>query len=79
MRHVDTIVLVEDIERSKKFYTEIIGLDILHDWGNMVVFRERFSIHTADALQPFEESGKFINPGKQGRNNLINLFRSGGS
>jgi catechol 2,3-dioxygenase-like lactoylglutathione lyase family enzyme len=26
MKHVDTIVLVADIERSKQFYTGLIGL-----------------------------------------------------
>lgn len=33
MRHVDTIVLVEDIHQSCQFYKEIMGLEILHDWG----------------------------------------------
>jgi len=76
MKHVDTIVLVEDIEISKKFYTEVIGLEILHDWGDMIVFKERFSIHTANKLLPESESKKHIRPGKQGQNNLIIYFEA---
>lgn len=71
MKHVDTIVLVSDLERSKAFYMEIIGLEILHDWGNMVVFKERFAIHTATTLLPENETQKFVQPGGQGRGNVI--------
>lgn len=76
MKHVDTIVLVSDIDRSKLFYTDIIGLKILHDWGNMIVFKDRFAIHQADALLPAEHSQKFIRPGRQGRNNLVIYFEA---
>ena len=76
MRHVDTIVLVEDIEVSKKFYMEVIGLEILHDWGNMIVFKERFSIHKSDALLPENEIKKHCIQGKQGRNNVILYFEA---
>lgn len=74
MKHVDTIVLVDDINKSKEFYVEIIGLEVLHDWGNMIVFKDRFSIHSANALLPENETKQFVDPGKQGRNNLIIYF-----
>lgn len=76
MKHVDTIVLVEDVNQSKKFYMEIIGLEILHDWGNMIVFKERFAIHSANGLLPEDESKKFVIPGKQGQNNLVIYFEA---
>ena len=76
MKHVDTIVLVEDINRSKKFYTEIIGLEILHDWGNMIVFKERFAIHSSNTLLPENETKQTFHPGKQGLNNLIIYFEA---
>ncbi|HSB01198.1 MAG TPA: VOC family protein [Anaerolineales bacterium] len=74
MKHVDTIVLVEDICRSKAFYVDILGLEILHDWETMVIFRERFSIHQADRLLPKQEATRFYQSGKQGRGNAIVYF-----
>jgi predicted enzyme related to lactoylglutathione lyase len=74
MKHVDTIILVEDIETSKKFYMEVMGLEILHDWGNMIIFKDRFSIHKSDVLQPESIIKNQIAQGKQGRNNIIIYF-----
>lgn len=74
MKHVDTIVLVEDIEKSKRFYMEVIGLEILHDWDNMITFKEHFSIHKSDALLPENKIKKHIAQGRQGRNNVIIYF-----
>lgn len=76
MRHIDTIILVEDIEVSRRFYEEIMGLDVLHDWGNMIVFSERFSIHKADALQPESDIRHHIKQGRQGSNNVILYFET---
>ena len=74
MKHVDTIVLVEDIKVSKEFYINMIGLEILYDWGNMVIFKDRFSIHQADKLMPEQEINKLIHTGKQGFNNIDIYF-----
>ncbi|EMS72734.1 VOC family protein [Ruminiclostridium cellobioparum] len=74
MKHVDTIVLVEDIKVSKEFYINMIGLEILYDWGNMVIFKDRFSIHQANKLMPEQEINKCIHAGKQGYNNLVIYF-----
>lgn len=74
MKHVDTIILVEDIEVSKEFYINMIGLEILCDWGNMVVFKDRFSIHQANKLMPEQEINKLIHNGKQGYNNIDIYF-----
>ena len=76
MKHVDTIVLVNDLERSKVFYTQMIGLEILHDWGNMIVFKSRFAIHKADALQPPDLIREHIHTGSQGQGNLILYFEA---
>ncbi len=74
MKHVDTIVLVEDIEVSKDFYINVIGLEILDDWGNMVIFKDRFSIHQANKLMPEQEINTLVNSGKQGHNNIDIYF-----
>jgi predicted enzyme related to lactoylglutathione lyase len=76
MKHVDTIVLVNDIHQSKEFYSAIMGLEILHDWGNMIVFKERFAIHSANTLLPENEIRRIVHPGKQGQNNVIIYFEA---
>ncbi len=76
MKHVDTIVLVKDIDVSKEFYISVMGLEILHDWGNMVTFKDRFAIHQADELIPEQETSKFIHTGKQGDVNLVIYFEA---
>lgn len=76
MKHIDTIILVNDLAASKAFYTKLIGLEILHDWGNMAVFKERFAIHKANELQPPELIGQFTHDGNQGHGNLVLYFEA---
>ncbi len=76
MKHIDTIVMVEDIKVSKEFYSNIMGLEIVYDWGNMVVFKERFSIHQANKLMPEQEINKLLHIGKQGSGNLDIYFEA---
>lgn len=53
-RQIDTIILVRDVKNSKLFYSEKIGLEVLHDWDSMVIFKNRLAIHQYDLLQPKE-------------------------
>ena len=76
MKHVDTIALVEDIKVSKEFYINTVGLEILYDWGDMVIFKDRFSIHQVNKLLPEQEINKLIHTGKQGHNNLVIYFEA---
>ncbi len=46
----NTIVLVKDIEKSKKFYTEVLGLKIVEDYGTITSFENHFTIHNSRAL-----------------------------
>lgn len=71
MRHIDTIVLVKDIAASRAFYTEVLGLEILHDWQTMVVFHNRLALHQLDLLQPQELVAPFLAPQAIGAGNLI--------
>jgi len=76
MKHVDTILLVEDIQRSKEFYLKVLGLEVLHDWDVMIVFKERFAIHQVGRLLPENEAAQFCRDGKQGRGNVIVYFEA---
>lgn len=70
MRHVDTIVLVKNIEKSKAFYTDILKLDIIHDWKSMVIFSNRLALHQADLLHP-QEIRSYIQSDAFGAGNLL--------
>jgi len=76
LNHVDTILLVEDIQRSKCFYQDTLGLEVFHDWGSMVVFNDHLALHQAGLLQPQQEISKFIQPGEQGRGNVVIYLQS---
>lgn len=54
MKQVDTIILVKDIKRSAGFYKNIFGLEVLHDWETMIIFKNRLSLHQTDKLLPEE-------------------------
>jgi catechol 2,3-dioxygenase-like lactoylglutathione lyase family enzyme len=44
MKYYSALIIVEDIERSKAFYTKIMGQKILHDFGKNVIFEAGFTI-----------------------------------
>lgn len=46
----NTIVFVKDIARSKKFYTDVIGLKVLEDFQTIVFFENHFTIHNGNNL-----------------------------
>ena len=71
LKQVDTILLVKNIETSKHFYSEVLKLEILHDWGAMVVYKERLALHQADLLQPIEETIKFVQAGVKVHANVV--------
>lgn len=58
MKQVDTIVLVKDIKRISSFYIDLFGLEILHDWDSMIIFKNRLSFHQIDKLEPKSFSDK---------------------
>ncbi len=51
MRFVNPIPFVSDIERSKAFYRDLLGLTILNDFGSFVLFETGFSIHEGKSLE----------------------------
>ena len=51
MRFVNPIPFVSDIERSKAFYGDLLGLKILSDFGDFVLFETGFAIHDGRSLE----------------------------
>ncbi len=76
MKHVNTILLVNDIETSKHFYTETLGLKIRDDWQTMVVFEGDLALHQAGELQPKELTAAFTSTGVQGHDNVVIYLQS---
>lgn len=76
MKHVDTIVLVEDVRRSRAFYEGLLGLEVLHDWESMVVYRDRFAIQQVSGVLPADNSARLFAPSDLGRGNLIVYFET---
>jgi catechol 2,3-dioxygenase-like lactoylglutathione lyase family enzyme len=77
IQFVSPVVFVRDIEVSKKFYSELLGLSIIQDDGVLVLFSGQFSIHQARELlatvfgKEMEESSQL-----QGKNNLLLYFET---
>ncbi|NLD58965.1 MAG: glyoxalase/bleomycin resistance/dioxygenase family protein [Clostridiales bacterium] len=49
MRFDSPMIVVSDIERSRRFYAEVLGEEVLHDLGNYVVFKGGFSMMGREA------------------------------
>jgi len=45
MKFICALLAVEDIERSKAFYTDVLGQEIKFDFGENVTFHGDFAIH----------------------------------
>lgn len=37
MKLKNILIVVKDIEKSKKFYHDLFGLDMVHSWGQKVI------------------------------------------
>ncbi len=48
MKYVCPLLVVEDMARSRKFYTEIMAQTLRYDYGENVTFCGDFAIHLAD-------------------------------
>ncbi|MEM9684930.1 MAG: VOC family protein, partial [Pseudomonadota bacterium] len=51
MKFINPIPFVSDVERSKRFYRDILGLEVVADLGDFVQFAGGFAIHDGAALQ----------------------------
>lgn len=73
-----SIIFVKDIQVSKAFYTEVIGLKVVQDHGTIVLFENHLAIHQAHELAVTiwkgEASSGTDQP--QGRNNLLLYFET---
>jgi catechol 2,3-dioxygenase-like lactoylglutathione lyase family enzyme len=74
VRFVNPIPFVRDIEISKTFYCEILGLRIKQDLGNFVLFETGFAIHEATSLEATVWGKPSSISAPYGRQNLLLYF-----
>jgi len=71
IRHVSTIVFVNDVARSSAFYRDVLGLPVSQDFGTMVQFEHGFAIHDGPNLlgKTYKKPGAFPRE-PQGHDNI---------
>jgi catechol 2,3-dioxygenase-like lactoylglutathione lyase family enzyme len=47
IQFVNTLIMVKDIEVSKKFYEQTIGIPVVQDYGACVIFEGHLALHGA--------------------------------
>lgn len=63
------VIFVEEIERSRKFYTEILNEEVEHDFGSNIMFKSRLSLWKTKP--EYEVSGV---EGKSKQGNTFELY-----
>ena len=53
MKYKLPLIVVEDMERSRKFYEEILGQKVILDFGANITFAGEFSLQTKDSWRGF--------------------------
>ena len=74
MRFVNPIPFVSDIARSREFYRERLGLEVLKDFGSFVLFETGFAIHDGPALERTVWGEVSSGDEGYGRRNLLLYF-----
>ncbi len=74
MRFVNPIPFVRDINRSRDFYQNRIGLRVVEDFGSFVLFETGFAIHEGRSLEQTVWRKEFSDSEPYGRRNLLLYF-----
>ena len=60
MTYKSILLVVKDIQKSKEFYKNILGLDVVDDFGANVVLTHNISLQTLDTWKEFIEKKEVI-------------------
>ncbi len=74
MRFINPIPFVADIDASKRFYAEVLGLTVAADHGHFVRFETGFAIHDGASLEQTVWGQPATGTEKYGRRNLLLYF-----
>lgn len=53
MQYSGPLLVVQDLEASRQFYSRVLGLDVLHDYGANLVLAGGLSLQTAESWLGF--------------------------
>jgi catechol 2,3-dioxygenase-like lactoylglutathione lyase family enzyme len=76
MKFINPLPFVADINRSKQFYVEILGLTILEDSGDFVKFEWGFALHEGKSLHRSVHGNESDNMTAYGRMNFVLYFET---
>jgi catechol 2,3-dioxygenase-like lactoylglutathione lyase family enzyme len=77
VKFAHNVVFVKDINKSKQFYVEILGINILQDYTVFVLFENNFAIHQAkELIQTIYKADRPGNDEPQGHENMDIYFES---
>lgn len=78
LKFINSIAFVQDIDVSKTFYTEVLGLKIAEDHGAFVLFEDHFALHQAHelAVTVWGTGCPAGTDQPQGRHNLLLYFET---
>ncbi len=74
MRFINPLPFVSDLERSTRFYVEVMGLRVKTEEGDFVAFDSGFAIHQGEALQRTIWGNVDERPDGYGQKNLLLYF-----
>lgn len=66
MKYASTLIAVEDMERSRRFYSEILGLAVIADFGANVTLEGGITLQTLDTWKTFIRTDKVVLPNNAG-------------
>ena len=65
MKFICPLIAVEDIQRSRRFYEDVLGQRVKYDFGENVTFEGDFAIHLCSHFQQLL-GGRPVKPGGNG-------------
>lgn len=62
MKFISTLISVADMQVSKQFYHDVLGLNVIDDFGTYVTLDGGISLQTLDTWKSFIRSDKIVLP-----------------
>ena len=69
MNYITTLIAVKNMEKSKKFYRDVLGLNVVTDLGSNVILDGGLVLQTFDSWKSFIRTDEVILP-----NNAVELY-----
>lgn len=62
MKYISTLIVVSDMKKSKRFYHEVLGLDVVNDFEANVTLEGGIALQTSETWKPFIGTDAVILP-----------------